>query len=786
MRRTGWFAKLLFGVLTLLGGLPGAASASPSDVLGTFQPGVVLAGTWTRQVDESMSLYAASCAGRARTWQAGGIRFVLLWQECAEADRTTYLKSDALTRVQYGNTWSNRSVLKRADVVRPLAGNQVGRSWVQSSYIVMMSSTCGNLTTDQCADLTGRAARYVAQRLPGTPIYHSGLPEPSRLLSGLLIVWGLMVGLVNLSQRVRRQPFAVDPTDTRTRSADVPAARLRRRHRGRRWGQFLLVTGTVVLLAQVLAVFRTGQPISWFAAIACGLLTPAAGVLLLRRCRHPMLGMGWVWGRGLASPFTFRRLASVVLTVLLGVVAVVIPLAALIGAFLLSLVDDDVNGTSRLVAYALILGLALGWLIDRGAQRLRARNAQELMRIDDERPRFLYLRYFGDDDLKLPVTALGRRGLFQILTGWSSIFRRSRFEEIFARATAAYGPVIAIDPPDTRLKNLMSALPVPTRAGVQRMLDATWVSKLGAGKTHLSAESWQADVEQMANEADAVIMAAAPADIRHGLRWEIQMLAERLGHGRVVLVVSPHQQKDMTLANLHRFVAEVARFPMFAPLRNRAVSEGVLVLVHVPNEGWGTWYSWAARYRTAWTYTAAIDEALRFADAAWRRPALAIDPFHGVPPTEVVTAAIVAAAQARPGQPVGTGELLTALARCDGHGRWERIWLQSTERSQEGEARCDPAAEHHIEYRGVLINRTCEQALAASAQLARAYGLVPIPPGILLIGLLNNPYAAAAGRLGITTEEKYEVIREIIETDLLGITLEPGGGRNHHGPPPTA
>src|SRR5690349_21246831 len=135
---------LLLIVLAALFGLPTGAWASPPDVLDTFEPGVVLGGVWTQQLDEPVTVFGDSCTGRARRWQQGeGTKFVLVWQECGEADTTSYLKSTALTRTQYGSTWRNRSVLKGADVVQPLAGNLVSRSWVQSNYVVLISNSCG-------------------------------------------------------------------------------------------------------------------------------------------------------------------------------------------------------------------------------------------------------------------------------------------------------------------------------------------------------------------------------------------------------------------------------------------------------------------------------------------------------------------------------------------------------------------------------------------------------------------------------------------------------------------
>ena len=192
------------------------------------------------------------------------------------------------------------------------------------------------------------------------------------------------------------------------------------------------------------------------------------------------------------------------------------------------------------------------------------------------------------------MSALGRAGVWQLLTGWFNPIRTNRFEEILARALARFGPVIAVDPPGTRF------------------------SRLGAAKTLLPHDGWLEQVPQWAEGAHAVVVSAVPGEVRPGLRDELRMLAEQLPHGRVVLVLGPYRTKALLHAAMTRFLKAVHHHPMFRPLADRPVADGALVLVHLPRHGWGSWRGWSARRRTAWTYTAAVNAAMSAAGDAWR------------------------------------------------------------------------------------------------------------------------------------------------------------------------
>jgi hypothetical protein len=749
-------------VLMLLG-WTGVAEAAPPEVLQTFTPASTLDGNWERlPKGTTPPSPGESCVGDAHRWRrSDGVGLAVLWSACNAADARAYGKAIVLTKAQYGHEWSTRSALNGADVVQPVSGNIV-RSWVQDDYVVALASTCGPLTVDPCADITARVAVYLSARMPGTPVHSTGLPPINRVLGSLVVTWCLVVGAATLSHFALRPRYALNSTDHRIRAVDKQARRLRRLYRGRRWGQALLISGALVLLAQILAAARSGSPSSWPLAIVCGLALPATGVVLLVKCRSLMFVGRPAGSRGIA-PLTARRLLALVITAMVGMCALAVPVVSLVGMFLVGLASSDAD-TSSLFSYGLVLALAFGWLLDRGAQRLRARNAAEAIRLDP-RDRFIYLRYFGDDTMKLSATGLSRRGLYQIATGWASIFRSSRFEEVFTRAVGVFGPVIAVDPPDQRLKGLTSAIGEPA---LDKLRQATRVSQLGAPKLPLPMGNWQAAVEAMASQSYAVIVGATPGAIRPGLRWEVQLVAERVGHGRIVLIIGRRKTRNETIASFGSFVAEAAKYPLFTSLQDMPVADGTLLLVHVPNEGWGTWHGWGASRRTAWTYTAAIDEGLRFARAAWSRPAVVVQPFDGLPVLESVTEALATAGRrCLPGTAVGTADLLRALADVDALGRWDRILLHEVT----ADGLVDPAADYHIECNGTMINRTCEQAIAVAVRIGRRGGFLPLPPGVLVLGLIAVPNSAAASLLGIDSPERYRAMWSLVSSELLGSTM---------------
>src|SRR5262249_37183510 len=155
-------------------------------------------------------------------------------------------------------------------------------------------------------------------------------------------------------------------------------------------------------------------------------------------------------------------------------------------------------------------------------------------------------RNFGDDDQKIPASRFSRRGAWQRSTAWLNPVGNARFEEVFTRALARNGPVIAVNPPGTRLRKLFSVM-APT---------------LGAAKTALPNRDWKRQVYDWAKSAHAVVVSATPRQINPGFAWELDMLSRQIEHGHIVLVFGTGKKA----AQHHQFAAftnVVGQYPLF-------------------------------------------------------------------------------------------------------------------------------------------------------------------------------------------------------------------------------
>lgn len=235
---------------------------------------------------------------------------------------------------------------------------------------------------------------------------------------------------------------------------------------------------------------------------------------------------------------------------------------------------------STLAALVLLVAVAM---VDGLGQRLRTASLDDALAQDD-RPHYLYLRSFDEDRLTL-AGQLRRRGLISAL----SLRRRVRFEEVMVRQLSATGPVIAIAPPGSNLP------------------------PIGAARASFSNDEWQQHVTRYAETARAVVLSATPGEIRPGYGWELDLIANRIGHQRVLVLLGP-----WPLSSLRRrwtqFCHTVAPVPFFAPITMPWVPDGVHVLAHAPSLGW---QGWGASRRVDWTYAVALDEATREYLPAW-------------------------------------------------------------------------------------------------------------------------------------------------------------------------
>ncbi|WP_146179858.1 hypothetical protein [Micromonospora sp. RP3T] len=452
-----------------------------------------------------------------------------------------------------------------------------------------------------CAPLTGPPARAIAAELPGEPLVTSLVPAFTKIVSAVLAGWIMIIGVVTFIGWVIRPRFDPGPADGRLIAVDGKARALRWRHRGQRSAHMVAVLAALFLLSALLN--HQDGPVALVARLGAFMLLGAIAVGIHVGCRHPATGRPIPIRQRLRIARTSpRRLAGAVAAVLLTVALSTLPVLGILVLMVLGIIvhapaahlPEDFARLLFVGLLALMVALAIS--CDRLARRLRMRNAHEVIDADHRKP-ILYLRNFGDDRQKLPISALSRSGMWQVSTGWLNPVRRGRFEEILARALFPFGPVIAVDQPNVRF------------------------SKLGAAKTRLPHEGWLEQVTTWAMEAHAVVVSATPDELRDGLRSELRMIASALPHGRVVLVLGPRRRKAVLHAAVDRFLREVRDYPLFAELAKWPVADGTLILVHLPQYGWGRWQGWSARRRTAWTYTAAIHEAMSVADSVWQTTA---------------------------------------------------------------------------------------------------------------------------------------------------------------------
>ena len=260
---------------------------------------------------------------------------------------------------------------------------------------------------------------------------------------------------------------------------------------------------------------------------------------------------------------------------------------------------------------------------------------------EDQRPYFLYLRTFQDDAIQIRASGTSRRGLITALS-----FRRSLpFEEVIAWRVQHYGPIIAANDPN-----------------------AAGLATLGAAKMFLSTtpqDKWKHEVEHCARNSRAVLVSAAPFELRksgrdglhggvgdeshegawyalhEGVQYELEMLGEKMPPHPMVLVVPPDRPwtpwpEALTWANRavrtvlrnapqyrpERTVAQrwatfsefVEKWPVFQGIRDLNATGAAHLLLYVPGEGWS---AWGAERRTEWTYAVSIMQAMEYAKDHW-------------------------------------------------------------------------------------------------------------------------------------------------------------------------
>ena len=305
-------------------------------------------------------------------------------------------------------------------------------------------------------------------------------------------------------------------------------------------------------------------------------VTPVARVVLLA-----LGGLMWLaatWYRWRRDPTPRGPLFARQRFVLSGAISVAALVLALVGLMSLGLGAQESQGSfSYMLAAGLLLAAA--GLMHRGSQRLAAASAKRLL-AHDARPMVLFLRSFGDDQLRLRSATLGRRSFL----GRLSPNRFDSFEEVLARHLTAFGPVVAVNPPGTRL------------------------APLGAARETLPPDSWRPVVDSWMGHAALVVICAPPGEPSPGLVWELHEITRQGLWARTVVVAPPLPADHLRWRwdAITQASNEAWRFPFELPVD----PAGIMALTRRN----GRWVAITAGLRDEWAYAAALQAVAALAE----------------------------------------------------------------------------------------------------------------------------------------------------------------------------
>lgn len=217
--------------------------------------------------------------------------------------------------------------------------------------------------------------------------------------------------------------------------------------------------------------------------------------------------------------------------------------------------------------------VALGAIVFRSARRLGSIRARQLL-LRDPRPPVLYLRSFGDDRLKLWTATFGRPSLVERFT----LRRFDTFEEVLVRYLSGYGPVIALNPPGTRL------------------------APLGAARETIDSADWQAAVAGWMAQSRLIVFATPPSQVNRGLRWELEAVSVHGYWDKALIIVPPVRAEQLQVR--WRGLLDAGLWPFTVP---GPVDDPHALVLALRN---GRWHVISADRRTEWSYSAALERAL--------------------------------------------------------------------------------------------------------------------------------------------------------------------------------
>jgi hypothetical protein len=134
--------------------------------------------------------------------------------------------------------------------------------------------------------------------------------------------------------------------------------------------------------------------------------------------------------------------------------------------------------------------------------------------------------------------------------------------------------------------------------------------------------------------------------------------------------------------------------------------------------------------------------------------------------------ALELAAATRSGRPLGTLTILEAIIATDAGGRWEAVQLQTTFITTDGEEHDPGEAASSHKWGDVFLTMAAAAAFRDAEAIANAFGLRPIPPGVLALGLLSRSDTAAARALLAGDSTTHEHLLVLVQDHVLGTRLE--------------
>jgi hypothetical protein len=596
-----------------------AAMLDTGDLPAGFTPDAALTGPLTAQRAQDLGLnpgQSTSPDTLVRTWLAAGGTVVV--EAAVDAGTGDHARAGAASGV---------STLKEQGATRqPVAGFDVYGGFVGSHFELMLPLARGpylfGLHVLVPASSAGSAGRLMSElgaaqvrKVPAdTPdtARPSDAPAAAGAVAGALIAYLLLAnGVGYLRNPLRRKPWRprsrrVRPEPAGAVSGDVDGATdvsaAARRSSRVAVGRLAVQLAGLGLVAYAADVF---QARFWYAYLAAGLVVVWAGGRFIRPA-----GAGRGANRAIMAG-SHRVLATIMLVAASAMILFGLAATVAFGLYQIqppgATVQDlpglpglDLSGLGTTTVQDLATGLAgaglgllvLGAVIFLVARRLGSADARRLM-LRDPRPPVLYLRPFTDDRLRLRTATLGRPSLVERFTPR----RFDRFEEVLVRHLSRYGPVIAVNPPGTRL------------------------APLGAARETIEPANWQSAVAGWMAYSALIVFLAPPSRVTQGLHWELRTVAE---HGQLdkALVVVPPVSAEQLQARWRAFEAACAGLWPFTVARPLADPRALLLAFRH-----GRWDVATADTRTEWSYAAAFDRVL--GGPRWPAPAASGGPRPG-------------------------------------------------------------------------------------------------------------------------------------------------------------